>query len=79
VRWLFNLVIYYPVWSVPLAFGAFQVAVHMNRRKSKARYFWGAFGVALLVTAAIWVVFRGDLHGAAWIEGTFGVQRVRWD
>ncbi len=79
MRWLFNLVIYYPIWSVPLGFGAFQVAFYMSRRRSASRYFWGALGSLLLGTAVLWVFLRGDLHGAEWLEKVLGFRQVQWD
>jgi hypothetical protein len=79
MHWLFNLVLYYPIWSIPVGLGALQVALSMYRRGSKSRYFWGALGAFLLVTAVLWLIFRGDLHGATWLEESFGVQQVQWD
>jgi len=76
---IFTLILYYPVWAVPVALAAIQLGVHYRRRKSRNQFFCWFLAFLMLASSGAWVYYRGDAKGAQWLRDTFGIERVQWD
>ena len=79
MNWIFTLMVYYPVWAVPLALASGQLGIHFKRRKVLTQYLFWFLMVLLLGSSGAWVYYRGDVNGAHWLRDTFGIERVQWD
>ena len=68
MRFVFLAVRVYPFWAIPMAAIFWQLARLFRRRE----YGWHGwfYGITLffLLTAAVWVWFRGDLNSDRWVQ-----------
>ncbi|MCM2322176.1 MAG: hypothetical protein NDJ90_02835 [Oligoflexia bacterium] len=68
---LFLLARTFPWWAVPMALVVGQLTVFFWRRRSPMRFFFGGATLTLLFSAALWIIYRGDLHSDRWVRNLF--------
>jgi len=61
----------FPFWGAGLIIVCAELAIFFRRRKSNQ---WKAFvgaggGIGFFIL--LWLIFRGDLHSAAWVESLY--------
>jgi hypothetical protein len=68
VHFLFVCVHLYPFWAIPLAVVFIELGIYFRRRNNKINYFCFSIGLFLILTAMMWIGFRGDVHSDAWVK-----------
>lgn len=62
----------YPFLAIAIVVVLVQVAIHFKRRRDpRAIPYWVVSGI-LILSAVLWIVFRGDQNSDAWLNAILG-------
>jgi 4-hydroxybenzoate polyprenyltransferase len=69
IHFIYVIAHLYPVAAIPAALGAVQLAFHFKRQKRRPpMVFLFMFALFCVLTTAVWIFFRGDLHAQHWVK-----------